>query len=116
MPFSASWLGRSTLSVTARVGELTGLVGKIANGSLTLASSEKRFTFRGAASVGNGSAGFDLVYDPAGRIGQATLTATASRVPMADLGALLGFDLGLKRCRGRHRPRCAAAAACRALR
>ena len=51
---------------------------------------------RGAASIGNGSAGFDLAYDPAGRIGSTTLTATASRVPMDDLGALLGFDLGLK--------------------
>ena len=66
-PFQASWLGRSTLSVTARVGELTGPSAKITNGSVTLASSEKRFTFRGAASVGNGSASFDLVYDPAGR-------------------------------------------------
>jgi uncharacterized protein involved in outer membrane biogenesis len=51
---------------------------------------------RGAASIGNGSAGFDLAYDPSGRIGSTTLTATASRVPMDDLGALLGFDLGLK--------------------
>jgi len=96
MPFGASWLGRSTLSVTARVGELTGLSSKIANGSLTLTASEKRFTFRGAASVGNGSAGFDLGYDPAGRYGMTTLTATASRVPIGDLGALLGFDLGVK--------------------
>ena len=62
---------------------------------MTLTSSEKRFTFRGAASIGNGSAGFDLVYDPAGRYGMTTLTGSASRVPMDDLGALLGFDLGL---------------------
>jgi AsmA family protein len=96
MPFSASWLGRGTLSVTARVGELSGLSSKVANGSVTLTSSEKRFTFRGAASVGNGSAGFDLAYDPAGRFGSTTLTATATRVPIDDIGALLGFDLGLK--------------------
>ena len=96
MPFSASWLGRTTISMTARVGELSGLSGKVANGSLALASSEKRFTLRGAASIGNGSAGFDLAYDPSGRIGSTTLTATSSRVPMDDLGALLGFDLGLK--------------------
>jgi uncharacterized protein involved in outer membrane biogenesis len=51
---------------------------------------------RAAASIGAGSAGFDLVYDPAGRIGQATLTATASRVSFQDLSALLGIDLGLK--------------------
>lgn len=93
--FTASWLGRNTLSVTARVGELTGLSAKIANGSVTLTSSEKRFTFRGAASIGNGSASFDLVYDPAGRYGMTALTGSASRVPMNDLGALLGFDLGL---------------------
>lgn len=92
----ASWLGRETLSVTARVGELTGLSGKITNGSLTLSSSEKRFAFRGAASVGSGSVGFDLVFDPTGRAGQTTLTATASKVPMGDLGALLGIDLGVK--------------------
>ena len=96
MPFQASWLGRSTLSVTARIGEITGLGSKITNGSVTLTSSEKRFAFRGAASVGSGSAGFDLVYDPAGRIGQATLTATASRVSMERPSALLGLDLGLK--------------------
>jgi len=94
-PFTASWLGRNTLSVTARVGELSGLSAKVANGSVTLTSGEKRFTFRGAASIGNGSASFDLVYDPAGRYGMTTLTGSATRVPMNDLGALLGFDLGL---------------------
>lgn len=92
----ASWLGRETISVTARVGEMTGLSAKITNGSVTLSSSEKRFAFRGAASVGSGSASFDLVYDPTGRAGQTTLTATASKMSMADLGALLGLDLGLK--------------------
>lgn len=92
----ASWLGRDTVSVTARVGEMTGLLGRISNGSLTLSSSEKRFALRGAASIGGGSVGFDLVYDPTGRTGQTTLTATASKVAMADLGALLGLDLGLK--------------------
>jgi uncharacterized protein involved in outer membrane biogenesis len=96
MAFTASWLGRSTLSVTARVGELSGLASKITNGSLSLSSSEKRFTFRGSASIGNGSASFDLGYDPAGRYGLTTLTANASRVPIDDLGALLGFDLGVK--------------------
>jgi uncharacterized protein involved in outer membrane biogenesis len=95
-PFQASWIGRSTLSMTARVGELAGLSGKITNGSLSLTSSEKRFAFRGAASIGSGSANFDLAYDPTGRIGSTTLAATASRVPMDDLGALLGLDLGLK--------------------
>jgi uncharacterized protein involved in outer membrane biogenesis len=95
-PFAASWLGRSTISVTARIVELSGLSSKVANASLALSAGEKRFTFRGAASVGNGSVGFDLGYDPSGRIGSTTLTATASRVPMDDLGALLGFDLGLK--------------------
>jgi uncharacterized protein involved in outer membrane biogenesis len=96
MPFSASWLGRTTISVTARVGELSGLGSKVANGSMALTSSERRFTLRGAASIGSGSAGFDLAYDPSGRIGSTTLTATASRVPMDDLAALLGVDLGLK--------------------
>jgi uncharacterized protein involved in outer membrane biogenesis len=94
--FQASWLGRTTLSVTARFVELTGLPSKVANGSVSLSASETRFAFRGAASIGSGSAGFDVVYDPAGRIGQATLTATASRVPMDDLGKLIGLDLGLK--------------------
>lgn len=94
--FQASWLGRSMLSVTARVGELSGLSGKITNGSLTLGSSQKRFTFRGSASVGNGSASFDVSYDPAGRYGLTTLTANVSKVPMNDFGALLGLDLGLK--------------------
>ncbi|MCW5734784.1 MAG: AsmA family protein [Enhydrobacter sp.] len=92
----ASWLGRGTISVSARFGEVTGLSGRIANGSLSLSSSEKRFALRGAASVGGGSVGFDLVYDPTGRAGQTTLTATASKVAMDDLGALLGLDLGLK--------------------
>jgi uncharacterized protein involved in outer membrane biogenesis len=96
MPFSASWLGRSTLSVNARVGEVLGLQGKIQNASLTLSSSDKRFSFRGAATVGGGSAGFDVVYDPTGRVGQATLTATASRVAVQDLSTLLGLDLGVR--------------------
>jgi len=94
--FAASWLGRNTVSVTARVGELTGLSSKISNGSVSLASSEKRFAFRGAGSIGNGSASFELAYDPAGRFGMTTLTANASRAPLDDLGALLGLDLGLK--------------------
>ena len=96
MPFSASWLGRSALSVTVRLGEIVGLGSKVQNASVTLTSGETRFTFRAAATVGGGSAGFDLVYDPTGRIGQATLTATASRVSLADLTTLLGFDLGLR--------------------
>jgi hypothetical protein len=96
MPFSASWLGRSTLAVTARIGEVSGLSSKVTNGSVSLNSSERRFALRAAASIGAGSAGFDLVYDPAGRIGQATLSATASHVSFEDLSALLGIDLGLK--------------------
>ncbi|HTR85055.1 MAG TPA: AsmA family protein [Reyranella sp.] len=95
-PFSANWLGRKSLSLTARIGEVTGLSGKIQNGSITLTSGETRFTFRAAASLGGGSAGFDLIYDPSGRFGLATLTATASHVSFADLGTLLGLDLGLK--------------------
>ena len=83
-------------SVTARLGEIVGLGSKVQNASLTLTSSETRFAFRAAATVGSGSAGFDLAYDPTGRIGQATLTATANRVPLGDLSSLLGFDLGLR--------------------
>ena len=85
------------MSVTVRRGRDDRAVGsKVQNGSVTLTSSETRFAFRAAATVGGGSAGFDLVYDPTGRIGQATLTATASRVSLADLTTLLGFDLGLR--------------------
>ena len=96
VPFSASWLGRSTLSVTARLGEIVGLGSKVQNASITLTSSETRFAFRAAATVGSGSAGFDLAYDPTGRVGQATLTASANRVPLGDLSSLLGLDLGLR--------------------
>lgn len=96
LPFSASWLGRSTLSVTVRLGEVVGLGAKMQNASVTLASGETRFTFRAAATVGGGSAGVDLVYDPAGRIGQTTLTATANRVSLGELSTLLGLDLGLR--------------------
>jgi uncharacterized protein involved in outer membrane biogenesis len=95
-PFQANWLGRTNVQVSARVGEVTGFTGKIANGSVTLVSSATRYAFRAAASIGAGSAGFDLVYDPAGRNGQATLSATASRVSLEDLSGLLGLDLGLK--------------------
>jgi uncharacterized protein involved in outer membrane biogenesis len=95
-PISASRRGRAALSITARVGEVTGLTSKVTNASLTLNSGETRFALRAAAAIGAGSAGFDLVYDPAGRIGSATLTATASRVSFQDLSALLGIDLGLK--------------------
>jgi uncharacterized protein involved in outer membrane biogenesis len=96
MPFAANWLGRSTLSVTVRLGEVVGLGAKMQNASVTLASGETRFTFRAAATVGGGSAGFDLVYDPAGRIGQTTLTASANRVSLGELSTLLGLDLGLR--------------------
>jgi uncharacterized protein involved in outer membrane biogenesis len=96
MPFSASWLGRSALSATVQFGEIVGLGSKVQTASLTLTSSETRFAFRGAATIGGGSAGFDLAYDPTGRIGQATLTASTNRVPLADLSSLLGFDLGLR--------------------
>ena len=95
-PFQTNWLGRSNMQVTARVGEVTGFAGKIANGSVTLVSSSTRYAFRAAASIGTGSAGFDLVYDPAGRNGQATLTATASHVALEDLSGLLALDTGIK--------------------
>ena len=96
MPFVANWLGRSTLSVTVRLGEVVGLSTKMQNALVTLASGETRFTFRAAATVGGGSAGVDLVYDPAGRIGQTTLTASANRVSLGELSTLLGLDLGLR--------------------
>ncbi|NQW54438.1 MAG: AsmA family protein [Rhodospirillales bacterium] len=96
MPFVANWLGRSALSVTVRLGEVVGLGAKMQNASVTLVSGETRFTFRAAATVGGGSAGVDLVYDPAGRIGQTTLTATANRVSLGELSTLLGLDLGLR--------------------
>ena len=50
--------------------------------------------------MGGGSAGFDLAYDPAGRIGQATLRASASRVPLRSSGRLMGLDLGLNEAVG----------------
>lgn len=96
MPFVASWLGRSTLSVTVRLGEVVGLGAKMQNASVALTSGESRFTFRAAATVGGGSAGVDLVYDPTGRIGQAVLTASANRVSLGELSTLLGLDLGLR--------------------
>jgi len=96
MPFVASWLGRSTLSVSVRLGEIVGLAAKMQNASITLSSGGTRFTFRAAATVGSGSAGVDLVYDPTGRIGQATLTASANRVSLGELSSLLGLDLGLR--------------------
>mgnify|MGYP003607490384 CR=1 FL=1 len=96
MPFVANWLGRSALSVTVRLGEVVGLGSKMQNASVTLVSGETRFTFRAAATIGGGSAGVDLVYDPAGRLGQTTLTATANRVSLGELSTLLGLDLGLR--------------------
>ena len=71
--------------MTARLGEIVGLGSKVQNASITLTSSETRFAFRAAATVGSGSAGFDLAYDPTGRFGQATMTASANRVPLGDL-------------------------------
>ena len=96
MPFSATWLGRSALTVSARFGEISGLGSRVQNGSVSLTSSESRFALRAAATVGAGSASFDLAYDPTGRIGQATLTANLTRVPLADLSTLLGLNLGLQ--------------------
>ena len=96
MPFAASWLGRSAVSVTVRLGEVVGLGSKIQTGSISLVSNDQRFAFRAAATVGGGSAGFDLVYDPTGRIGQATLTASANRVSLGELSSVLGLDLGLR--------------------
>lgn len=96
LPFAASWLGRSAVSVTVRLGEVVGLGSKMQNGSVTLVSNDSRFAFRGAATIGGGSAGFDLVYDPTGRIGQATLTASANRVSLGELASVIGFDLGLR--------------------
>ena len=96
MPFSASWLGRSALSVSVRLGEVVGLGAKMQNASVSLSSGEQRFTFRAAGSVGGGSAGVDLIYDPTGRLGQTTLTATVNRVSLGELSTLLGLDLGLR--------------------
>ncbi len=96
LPFSATWLGRSAMAVTVRLGEVVGLGSKMQNASVSLTSGETRFAFRAAATIGGGSAGADLVYDPTGRVGQATLTASANRVPVGDLSSLLGLDLGIR--------------------
>ena len=96
-PFQASWLGRSTFSVTARVGEVTGLRGKITNGSVTLASSETRFAFRGAASIGSGLGGLrpGLRSGRPDRPGDADGHREQGR-SMDRSRRLLGLDLGLK--------------------
>jgi uncharacterized protein involved in outer membrane biogenesis len=96
LPFSATWLGRSALTVSARFGEITGLGSKVQNASISLTSGATRFALRAAVTVGAGSAGFDLAYDPTGRIGHATLTANISKVSLADLSTLLGVHLGLQ--------------------
>jgi uncharacterized protein involved in outer membrane biogenesis len=96
MPFSVTWLGRSALTVSARFGEISGLGSKVQSASVSLTSGETRFALRAAATVGAGSASFDLAYDPTGRIGQATLAANLTRVPLADLSTLLGMNLGLQ--------------------
>ncbi len=41
LPFSASWLGRSSLSVTVRLGEVVGLGAKMQNASVTLVSAKR---------------------------------------------------------------------------
>ena len=83
---------------------------------MSLTSSEKRFAFRAAASVGSGSASFDLSYDPTGPL----WTGDTDRLgqPRADGRSLvlLGFDLGLARCGRRHRPASCVAAAAHARR
>jgi uncharacterized protein involved in outer membrane biogenesis len=66
------------------------------NATVTLSSSETRFALRASATIGGGSAAVDIGYDPAGRAGQASLTASASHVPIGDLGDLLGFDWGMR--------------------
>ncbi|MFO1079480.1 MAG: AsmA family protein [Reyranellaceae bacterium] len=95
LPFSARWLGRASLTVAAQFGEVNGLGSRMQNASLNLVSSDTRFGLRASATIGGGSAAFDLAYDPAGRLGQATLTATASKMPLGDIGRLLGFDWGM---------------------
>ena len=117
LPFSASWLGRSAMSVTVRLGEIVGLGSKVQNASITLTSSETRFAFRAAATVGGGSAGFDLVYDPTGRIGQATLTAIGQ--PRVAGRSLVLARASISACAMRWPTStcaCAAAAAPRAMR
>ena len=97
LPFAARWLGRSKLSLSAQFGEVLGLgSSKMQNASLSLTSSENRFAFRANATIGGGSAAVDLAYDPAGRAGVATLAASASRLPVGDIGAVLGFDWGAR--------------------
>ena len=111
-PLQASWLGRDTISVTVRVGELTGLSGKISNGSLTCPRRRSASAFRGAASVGGGSAGFDLVYDPHGPGRPDDAHGHGEQgVDGDDLGALLGLDLGLRMRSAISTCACAAAAA-----
>lgn len=96
LPFAVKWLGRSTVSVSAQFGEVAGLGSKVQSASLSLTSSDTRFAFRGSATIAGGSASIDVGYDATGRLGQATLTATTSKVPLDDIGALLGFDWGVR--------------------
>ena len=96
MPFVASWLGRSGPLRDGASGRSRGSRREDAERLGSAGFGETRFTFRAAATIGNGSAGVDLVYDPAGRLGQTTLTATANRVSLGEISTLLGLDLGLR--------------------
>ena len=50
-------LDRKPMRFRDCMGEIAGLSSKVSNASVTLTSSETRFAFRAAATVGGGSAG-----------------------------------------------------------
>ena len=93
-PYPLEMIRRWNATVSIKVTELGGMSVKVQDLSLALALSNGKLTFRPAATIGGGQAGFDLQIDVTPNNPVTTIAASTSRVPLNELLTLLGLGAG----------------------
>jgi hypothetical protein len=95
-PYPIEAIRRWNGSLALKIGEVAGAPVKIQGLSLGMGLNDGKLTLRPAATIGAGQIGIDALIDASGTGPVLTLSATAAKLPLDSLMALLGIDAGVK--------------------
>lgn len=95
-PYPVEAIRRWNGSLSLRVGEIVGAAVKMQAVSLSVALNDGKLTLRPVATIGTGQIGIDAQIDASGPGPVLIMTASATKVPLDDLLALLGIKAGVK--------------------
>ncbi|HJQ58549.1 MAG TPA: AsmA family protein, partial [Vineibacter sp.] len=95
-PYPIDAIRRWNGTLALRIGEVVGAPVKIQTLSLAVGLNDGKLSLRPTATIGSGQLGFDALLDGSGAGPVLTMSATASKVPLDSLMALLGISAGVR--------------------